>query len=556
MPKRPISDVGVADTNAQYQRLPSPKTRRQGRVDSIVSRLTVAGGGAITLLPHQIRPCKRHVARLDTSRLDTSPVSSEGNKAAARRTKGVGCGVTIDCSVTGAGKTYMAVHAAQVLQLDLVVVAPLATHATWRSMQGKFDVRVSSIMTYASLAGGGCAPLNHPWLVRYASPQNPRGAYFPTEYMSSQCTRGILLVVDEFHRAKNVETSTHRAVRAMVLGIRKRGGRVMFMSATPIDKTSQTVAMMRLLDLYPPLIVTELRPDHAANELRDRMCAFLGLRKPYPERSRPARTSADVTRLGCQYFQKIVMPMLSSIAVPDYHPGATHTIRNMHITFSSSEERALYDRALTSLRKAIRGEEEGRGRHTQSFGPVTLALKALSCSKVGEVVHMATRILESKPSSKVVIFADYYETLDAVASLLSPYHPRMVTGRDPVTMRDQAINAFQQPSTVCRVLIANPKCGGIGISLHDVTGRFPRFTLMLPSFHINEMVQAIGRTFRVGVRGIATTWVIYGPKKSPETTLMSCISRKGAIMSSILHDQGVVFPDKYHAISYSNVSWL
>jgi hypothetical protein len=49
-----------------------------------------------------------------------------------------------------------------------------------------------------------------------------------------------------------------------------------------------------------------------------------------------------------------------------------------------------------------------------------------------------------------------------------------------------------------RVIVANIKAGGIGISLHDTHGNHPRTSIILPTNDAVVMKQAFGRIHRAG----------------------------------------------------------
>jgi superfamily II DNA or RNA helicase len=62
--------------------------------------------------------------------------------------------------------------------------------------------------------------------------------------------------------------------------------------------------------------------------------------------------------------------------------------------------------------------------------------------------------------------------------------------------RQADIEAFNSDSK--RIMIANIKAGGIGISLHDLHGNYPRASIISPNFSAFELVQALGRVWRQG----------------------------------------------------------
>jgi superfamily II DNA or RNA helicase len=62
--------------------------------------------------------------------------------------------------------------------------------------------------------------------------------------------------------------------------------------------------------------------------------------------------------------------------------------------------------------------------------------------------------------------------------------------------RERNIAAFQADKA--RILIANLKAGGVGVSLHDLHGKFPRTALICPGWSAVDLKQALGRVWRSG----------------------------------------------------------
>jgi SNF2 family DNA or RNA helicase len=47
-----------------------------------------------------------------------------------------------------------------------------------------------------------------------------------------------------------------------------------------------------------------------------------------------------------------------------------------------------------------------------------------------------------------------------------------------------------------QIIIANIKAGGVGISLHDTHGKYPRVSIISPSWSAQDILQALGRIHR------------------------------------------------------------
>lgn len=67
--------------------------------------------------------------------------------------------------------------------------------------------------------------------------------------------------------------------------------------------------------------------------------------------------------------------------------------------------------------------------------------------------------------NKVVVFANFTRTVEALREYLKKYNPAYIYGKSGDSQKE--FRKFRNNST-CRVLIANPKAGGIGLKLGDV----------------------------------------------------------------------------------------
>jgi superfamily II DNA or RNA helicase len=71
-----------------------------------------------------------------------------------------------------------------------------------------------------------------------------------------------------------------------------------------------------------------------------------------------------------------------------------------------------------------------------------------------------------------------------------------IHGQQTPEERQAAIDAFQ--ADTARVIVANIKAGGVGVSLHDLNGKHPRMSLISPTWSAIDLRQALGRVHRAG----------------------------------------------------------
>lgn len=98
----------------------------------------------------------------------------------------------------------------------------------------------------------------------------------------------------------------------------------------------------------------------------------------------------------------------------------------------------------------------------------------------------------------VAIFVNYDETVDQLIAKLSKMGIKagQIRGGQTPAEREADIAAFQADEL--RVIVCNIQAGGVGVSLHDLNGRFARLALINPSYSAIDLIQVFGRVWRDG----------------------------------------------------------
>ena len=74
----------------------------------------------------------------------------------------------------------------------------------------------------------------------------------------------------------------------------------------------------------------------------------------------------------------------------------------------------------------------------------------------------------------------------------------MIYGEQTLEERNKNIDDFNNDHS--RIIICNIKSGGCGISLNDQIGTFPRISLISPTWSAQDIIQVIGRIYRVNTK--------------------------------------------------------
>jgi SNF2 family DNA or RNA helicase len=118
--------------------------------------------------------------------------------------------------------------------------------------------------------------------------------------------------------------------------------------------------------------------------------------------------------------------------------------------------------------------------------------------KIPILIDLIDKYIES--NKYIVVFINYLETLDKLSELLTNndiQHSKL-HGSLSEDERTVEINKFQTNSV--KVILCMMQVGSQSISLHDTSGKAPRVSLIVPSFSSIDLIQALGRIYRVGLK--------------------------------------------------------
>lgn len=121
----------------------------------------------------------------------------------------------------------------------------------------------------------------------------------------------------------------------------------------------------------------------------------------------------------------------------------------------------------------------------------------------------------------VVVFLNFTETLNAISKRLNT--KCIVNGIVKDVDRQRNIDDFQSDKE--RVILVNIAAGGAGLSLHDLHGKYPRLSLISPSYSAVQMRQATGRVWRDGAKSKSVQKIVF-VSNTVEEKVCESVNRK------------------------------
>jgi SNF2 family DNA or RNA helicase len=138
----------------------------------------------------------------------------------------------------------------------------------------------------------------------------------------------------------------------------------------------------------------------------------------------------------------------------------------------------------------------------------------------------------------VVIFVNFIETQQQIIKQLLenniPYST--IDGSQSAEEKEKNRKQFQEDKT--RVIVTMIQAGGQSISLHDTVGKYPRVSLISPSFSSTELIQALGRIYRADTKTPVLQRILFCSNTSEE--LVCERIRKKLKFLSTLSDEDMI----------------
>lgn len=372
-------------------------------------------------------------------------------------------GVALDASDPGCGKTYVACAVAARLRAPVVIVCTKATIPSWQKVAEGFGLKPLLITNYENIRRGKldiCRKTDsfYEW-------------HIPQE---------SLIIFDECQKCKGRDSLNAR----LLIAARARPCRILLCSATAASNPLEmraigfALGLHHLYDFYPWCRRNGVSDGLFGLEFHeDAFC----LRKIHEE----------------------IFPLLGSRLRIDEIPDFPETVISAEV-IETGKAKAIqkeYDRMIRKLRlaKATNDKQslnrlanDMNAKRANRLTIQTRARQAIELYKVGAMVEMTNTAIEAGMS--VVLLVNFAETIAELSDKLNC--PDIICGGQNAIDRQNIIERFQRNEI--KVVIANIQAGGVGVSLHDPTGKRPRLSIISPTFSAADLKQALGRVHRAG----------------------------------------------------------
>lgn len=384
----------------------------------------------------------------------------------------------LDASDTGTGKTYCALTVAKELNLFPIIITPKSVIFIWKKIAKIFDIDcyVNNYEQYRI----GKTP--------YLSINNEQKNSFLWNI-----PKNAILIFDEVHRTKNKRTQNAK----MMVKACHQDLKILGLSATIADNPLQMYAIGSILKLF---------------NSQSGYWSWARARGVYKG---SWGMVFENTSKNLQRIHKDIFPSRGSrISIKnlgDLFPD-NQIITECYMNNSSKKIQSVYDKMYTELEKLKKTKKEDRDEN-----PLTVILRArqeIELLKVPTFVELVEDHIEAENS--IAIFVNFEDTVQALSKRLKTNC--IITGKISEEERNRNIEKFQNDEE--RIIICNIKAGGVGISLHDLNGKYSRISLISPTYSAQDLLQSLGRIHRAGAKSKAIQKIIFCSETIEENICM------------------------------------
>lgn len=388
-------------------------------------------------------------------------------------------GAVLDAGDTGTGKTYSVACAVASMKLQPIIVCPKAVMAIWKNVCKIFDVVPFFIVNYETL--------KH---CKYYDKNGNRKKCPYIEYnqeLKSYQWKNLpdktIFIFDEAHKCSKINTFNG----LLLLSAKNSSPNgIIIVSATIADHVETFKIFFYVLNFINKQEAEEQKLtfkeyiniiDKWVHRAPNPILRIHNLLFP----NRATRMSIDV--LGDLFPE-------NQISVEPFSMGKT----------AETNIQQEYDIIMKEM-------EELKGKTAKDRGNILVkvlrAHQKVELLKIPTFVELVNEYLLQNFS--VVVFVNFTQTLQTLGKMLST--KCMIYGEQSDEERQFNIEEFQADRQ--RLIICNIQAGGIGISMHDITGKHRRVSLISPCWSAISLSQALGRIHRAGAKSKALQRIIY-----------------------------------------------
>ena len=399
----------------------------------------------------------------------------------------------LDASDTGTGKTYCAIATCKQLNLKPLILCPKSVINSWKNVCKEFKLEPYSIVNYETIKTGkyynqAGDRIKCPFLEvleKKIYKNNDKDFKIETEFIwqfSDSDKKNLIIIFDEVHKCSDFNTLNGK----LLYSAKNLETYMLVLSATICDHPENFRLFFYVLNFIEPEQVKRNKINYARYQyimqnwiMRDAKPMWRIHNMLFPDRGSRIRIDA----LGNLF------PETQIIASP-YNMDKK---REKEI----EQEYSIIQKELDNLK------DKSKKDKSNILVKLLRSHQKIEILKIPLFVQLTNDFIENGYS--VVIFVNFTQTLETLSEEL--YTDCVIYGEQTSDVRNKNIEKFMDNKS--KIIICNIKAGGVGISLHDKDGKYPRVSLISPTWSSIDLQQALGRIHRAGGKSKSLQRILY-----------------------------------------------
>jgi len=403
-----------------------------------------------------------------------------------RLLEGLRHGSAADMSDTGVGKTVTAARIIADLELPTVVVCPKSVIADWRWTLEQFGAK-AAVANYEAVKVGKIPQLS---VTKIKGRKKAAFRWRDTGF----------IVFDEAHRCGGL----HTANADLLLAAKRQNVGHLLLSATLAESPLKMRAIGYSLDCHNLRDFYLWADAHGVRRIQIRGHQIRVFQGGVAEMARIRGSIAD--RCARVKFEDI----------PDAPDTVVQPLK-VDLGTAGGKVRRYYERAARDADNSL-----------------TALLRARQASEIAKIDLLPDLLADDLYADRrIVVFCNFTESLEL---LKSKFECPIYEGRTSDADRAGIVAAFQNDRTP--LLGMNIQAGGVGLSLGDLTGLYPRSTVVFPNFDAKALVQALGRVRRMNSKSSSVQRIVFAADTVEESAYESCMAKRRNIET--LNDRDLI----------------
>jgi len=387
-------------------------------------------------------------------------------------------GYAVDKSETGTGKTYVACAIARQIDSPVVVICPKVVIPVWQRILKTFGINGSLVINYEKLVRG-----NTEW-VKFDKKKYFKRKNWESTGVEMNFPKNSLVIFDEVHKCRGYNSINSD----LLIACANHGFKILMLSATFATTVLELKALGYVTQLHNGVNFIKFCQSKGAEFNR---FGGISIDMSTPKSVRGMMEIHEDLFSIQKSASRMTAKMFDGIFPDNHVVSEAYDMGDNTVKIN-----AIYDAMQMELDRL---DQRAANYSAHVFAIIMEARRRTELLKIPSLVEQVEDWYEEGISP--VIFLNFTDSLAALESRLLKNKKLTnnigkIVGGQSEKQRQLDIDEFNADKK--RIMLVNMMAGNAGVSLHDLNGKFPRASILIPGFSAINLLQALGRIARQG----------------------------------------------------------